>query len=107
MSVCMSVYMPMRVLVCTPFCVCGQEITPEHKSKKQAYERTHAGLESNMSKLEQEVNGYAGECRAEESRYHYLNGMLAVLQQQQRNITAEIKSYVVGQDVAEKKTTMR
>ena len=42
------------------------------------YERQQAGFDSNMSKLEQEVRAYREECKAEESRYHYLNGMMKV-----------------------------
>nr|KAG5694660.1 hypothetical protein BaRGS_003938 [Batillaria attramentaria] len=83
-----------------------QELTPEYDNKKQIYERTAAGLESNMSKLEQEVRGYTEECRAEESRYHYLHCMMGILQQQQERIAQEMKAYV-SSDQTEKKKTMR
>lgn len=59
-----------------------------------------------MSKLEQEVRGYAEECRAEESRYHYLNCMMGVLKQQQERVAQEMKTYV-SHDQTEKKKTFR
>ncbi|KAL8567199.1 hypothetical protein ACOMHN_046609 [Nucella lapillus] len=83
-----------------------QELTPDHEGKRQAYERTSAGLESNMSKLEQEVRGLSEECRAEESRFHYLHCMRGVLTKQQDGINSEMKTYVSG-DALEKKKTMR
>lgn len=83
-----------------------QELTPDYDSKKQLYERTSAGLESNMSKLEQEVRGFSEECRAEECRYHYLNCMMGLLECQQDRITEEMKCYV-SHEVGEKKRTMR
>ncbi|XP_025079923.1 intraflagellar transport protein 81 homolog [Pomacea canaliculata] len=83
-----------------------QRLEPEHDSKKQVYERTAAGLESNMSKLEQEVKAYMEECRAEEHRYHYLHCMMGVLQQQQERVEEEIKAYI-SHDLADKKKTLR
>lgn len=83
-----------------------QEITPDYDNKRQLYERTSAGLESNMSKLEQEVRGYAEECRGEESRFHYLHCMMGILEQQQERIAQEMKAYV-SSDHSEKKKTMR
>uniref|UniRef100_A0A0B7B4J9 Intraflagellar transport protein 81 homolog n=2 Tax=Arion vulgaris TaxID=1028688 RepID=A0A0B7B4J9_9EUPU len=83
-----------------------QELGPEYESKKQAYERQQAGFDSNMSKLEQEVKGYREECKAEESRYHYLNCMMKVLQVQQSRVASEMKAYV-SSDPLEKKRTFR
>lgn len=83
-----------------------QELTPEYENKKQVYERQQAGFDSNMSKLEQEVRGYREECKAEESRYHYLNCMMKVLHVQQQRVAAEMKAYV-SSDAQEKKKTFR
>ncbi|GFR67031.1 intraflagellar transport protein 81-like protein [Elysia marginata] len=83
-----------------------QELTPEYENKKQVYERQQAGFDSNMSKLEQEVRGYSEECKAEESRYHYLNCMMKVLLVQQQRVAAEMKAYV-SSDAQEKKKTFR
>ncbi|XP_005106145.1 intraflagellar transport protein 81 homolog [Aplysia californica] len=83
-----------------------QDLTPEYENKKQVYERQQAGFDSNMSKLQQEVKGYQEECKAEESRYHYLHCMMKVLQTQQARVAAEMKAYV-SSDVQEKKKTFR
>ncbi|CAL1528609.1 unnamed protein product [Lymnaea stagnalis] len=83
-----------------------RELGPDYDSKKQLYERQQAGFDSNMSKLDQEVRGYKEECRAEESRYHYLNCMMKILQVQQARVNAEMKSYV-SSDTQDKKKTFR
>ncbi|XP_059177446.1 intraflagellar transport protein 81 homolog [Physella acuta] len=83
-----------------------RELNPEYESKKQVYERQQAGFDSNMSKLQQEVKGYKEECRAEESRYHYLNCMMKILQVQQARVASEMKAYVSA-DAQEKKKTFR
>lgn len=83
-----------------------QDITPEYENKKQVYERQQAGFDSNMSKLQQEVRGYQEECKAEESRYHYLHCMMKVLQAQQTRVASEMKTYV-SSNLEEKKKTFR
>ncbi|XP_056628451.1 intraflagellar transport protein 81 homolog [Triplophysa dalaica] len=49
------------------------ELAPEYEQKKAQYDNCAAGLESNRSKLEQEVRTLREEVAQEESRYHYLN----------------------------------
>ncbi|XP_046546796.1 LOW QUALITY PROTEIN: intraflagellar transport protein 81 homolog [Haliotis rubra] len=83
-----------------------QQLQPEHENKKVTYDRTAAGLESNMTRLEQEVRGYQEECQAEESRYHYLSSMTNILSIQQAKVQEEMKAYV-SSDPQEKKRTMR
>ncbi|XP_067669483.1 intraflagellar transport protein 81 homolog isoform X1 [Haliotis asinina] len=83
-----------------------QQLQPEHEAKKITYDRTSAGLESNMTRLEQEVRGYQEECQAEESRYHYLSSMINILTIQQAKVQEEMKAYV-SSDPQEKKRTMR
>jgi intraflagellar transport protein 81 len=65
-----------------------------------------AGLESNRSKLEQEVRAYREEIAAEESRYHYLKSMTDIIQVQQQRINTEMKAYV-SSDPQEKKKSYR
>lgn len=83
-----------------------QDLTPEYENKKQVYERQQAGFDSNMSKLQQEVRAYLEECKAEESRYHYLHCMMKVLQSQQTRVASEMKAYV-SSNIEEKKKTFR
>ncbi|XP_071077967.1 intraflagellar transport protein 81 homolog isoform X2 [Desmodus rotundus] len=71
-----------------------QELTQECDEKKSQYDSCAAGLESNRSKLEQEVRGLREECLQEESRYHYTNCMIKNLEVQLCRATEEMKAYV-------------
>jgi intraflagellar transport protein 81 len=75
-----------------------------HEDKKAHYDSTAAGLETNRSKLEQEVRGYREECMAEESRYHYLNCMKKILEVQHQRISDEMKAYVSSDPMERKKS---
>ncbi|KXJ17310.1 intraflagellar transport protein 81 homolog [Exaiptasia diaphana] len=83
-----------------------QEITEDYEEKKAQYENLAAGLESNLSKLEQEVRGLREEISSEESRYHYLQCMMKVLEVQQKRIEDEMNAYR-AQDPAERKKSWR
>ncbi|XP_019504502.1 PREDICTED: intraflagellar transport protein 81 homolog isoform X2 [Hipposideros armiger] len=83
-----------------------QELTQECDEKKSQYDSCAAGLESNRSKLEQEVRGLREECLQEESKYHYTNCMIKNLQIQLRRATDEMKAYV-SSDQQEKRKAIR
>ncbi|WAR28259.1 IFT81-like protein, partial [Mya arenaria] len=83
-----------------------QELTTEYNDRKQAYDTAAAGLESNMAKLEAEVRGLHEECTQEESRYHYLNCMMGLLQQQEKRVHEEMKSYT-SQDMTARRKNFR
>ncbi|XP_012518868.1 PREDICTED: intraflagellar transport protein 81 homolog [Propithecus coquereli] len=83
-----------------------QELTQECDEKKSQYDSCAAGLESNRSKLEQEVRGLREECLQEESRYHYTNCMIKNLEVQLRRATDEMKVYV-SSDQQEKRKAIR
>ena len=68
----------------------AQELGTEYEAKKSSYDTMAAGLESNRSKLEQEVRAYREEISAEESRYHYLKSIMEVIQVQQQRINNEM-----------------
>uniref|UniRef100_A0A673LDH4 Intraflagellar transport protein 81 homolog n=1 Tax=Sinocyclocheilus rhinocerous TaxID=307959 RepID=A0A673LDH4_9TELE len=57
------------------FCLLKQELAPEFEQKKAQYDTCAAGLESNRSKLEQEVRMLREETAQEESRYHHINSL--------------------------------
>ncbi|XP_071950346.1 intraflagellar transport protein 81 homolog isoform X2 [Antedon mediterranea] len=75
-----------------------QEIQIAHTEKKSSYDTLAAGLDSNCSKLEQDVKAFREECSQEESRFHYLNCMRNILLLQQKRVEEEVKSYVNPQD---------
>lgn len=54
----------------------------------------------------QEVSTLREEIRAEESRYHYLHSMMAIVDVQQKRVHDEMKAYM-SNDQAEKKKTFR
>ncbi|XP_057347848.1 intraflagellar transport protein 81 homolog isoform X3 [Manis pentadactyla] len=83
-----------------------QELTQECDEKKSQYDSCAAGLESNRSKLEQEVRGLREECLQEESRYHYTNCMIKNLEVQLCRATDEMKAYV-SSDQQEKRKAIR
>ncbi|XP_070538822.1 intraflagellar transport protein 81 homolog [Ptychodera flava] len=83
-----------------------QEIQQVYDEKKAQYDTMAAGLESNRSKLEQEVRAYREECAQEESRFHYLNCMTKIIELQQQRVADEMKAYV-SSDPQEKKKAFR
>lgn len=83
-----------------------QELHAEHAEKKVTYDGVAAGLQSQRSGLEREVQTLWEETLAEESRYHYLHCMLKSLGLQKERIAAEMRSYV-SSDPAEKHKSLR
>ncbi|XP_054713185.1 intraflagellar transport protein 81 homolog [Uloborus diversus] len=83
-----------------------QDMSFEYEQKKQAYDSCALGLESNISKIEQEVNTYKEEIAEAEHRYHTLNVELHMLEIQNERVSEEIKSYV-SSDAADKKKSIR
>jgi len=85
----------------------ARDLTQEYDEKKNAYETKLAGLESNMSKLDQEVRTLKEEASAEESRYHFLQGTTKILQAQRQKVQDELKVYTTTSTGGEKKKSQR
>uniref|UniRef100_A0A4W3HE11 Intraflagellar transport protein 81 homolog n=1 Tax=Callorhinchus milii TaxID=7868 RepID=A0A4W3HE11_CALMI len=83
-----------------------QELTQEYDEKKAFYDSCAAGLESNRSKLEQEVRGLREECAQEENRYHYINCMKKITERQIQRAADEMKLYVSA-DPQERRKAIR
>ncbi|XP_041483124.1 intraflagellar transport protein 81 homolog [Lytechinus variegatus] len=81
----------------------AQEMQVVYDDKKTAYDTKAAGLESNRSKLEQEVRAYREECSQEESRYHYLHCMLQIVEMQNQRVASEMKAYTSADQMEKKK----
>nr|XP_054771466.1 intraflagellar transport protein 81 homolog [Lytechinus pictus]XP_054771500.1 intraflagellar transport protein 81 homolog isoform X1 [Lytechinus pictus] len=81
----------------------AQEMQGVYDDKKTAYDTKAAGLESNRSKLEQEVRAYREECSQEESRYHYLHCMLQIVEMQNQRVASEMKAYTSADQMEKKK----
>ncbi|XP_054906478.1 intraflagellar transport protein 81 homolog [Poeciliopsis prolifica] len=82
------------------------ELNQEYDEKKAQYESCAAGLESNRSKLEQEVKALREEMAQNENRYHYINSMSKIIEMQIQRTVEEMKAYV-SSDPQEKKKTIR
>ncbi|XP_051509708.1 intraflagellar transport protein 81 homolog [Myxocyprinus asiaticus] len=67
------------------------ELAPEYEQKKAQYDTCSAGLESNRSKLEQEVRTLREETIQDESRYHYINCMREIIESQMQRAADQIK----------------
>uniref|UniRef100_A0A3B3ZJ20 Intraflagellar transport protein 81 homolog n=1 Tax=Periophthalmus magnuspinnatus TaxID=409849 RepID=A0A3B3ZJ20_9GOBI len=85
---------------------CHQKVRQEYEDKKAQYERTAAGLESNCSKLEQDVKLLKEETAQDENQYHYLNSQSQIIEMQIQRATDEVKAYV-SSDPQERKKTVR
>ncbi|KAM9391908.1 intraflagellar transport protein 81 homolog [Pholidichthys leucotaenia] len=83
-----------------------QELSQEYVEKKAQYESCAAGLESNRSKLEQEVKALRDEMTQMENRYHYINFMSEIIDMQMQRAAEEMKAYV-SSDPQEKKKAIR
>ncbi|XP_026125261.1 intraflagellar transport protein 81 homolog isoform X2 [Carassius auratus] len=69
------------------------ELAPEFEQKKAQYDTCAAGLESNRSKLEQEVRVLREETAQEESRYHHINCMREITESQIERAADQSKIY--------------
>ncbi|XP_076860230.1 intraflagellar transport protein 81 homolog [Brachyhypopomus gauderio] len=81
-----------------------QELSQEYEVKKALYDTCAAGLESNRSKLEQEVRTLREETSQEENRYHYLSCMRAIVETQMQRASDEMKVYVSSDPQTRKKS---
>ncbi|XP_062400081.1 intraflagellar transport protein 81 homolog [Sardina pilchardus] len=83
-----------------------QELTQEYEEKKGQYDTCAAGLESNRSKLEQEVRALREEVDQEENRHFYINCMKQIIEVQLQRAADEMKAYV-SSDPQERRKTLR
>uniref|UniRef100_A0A671N514 Intraflagellar transport protein 81 homolog n=1 Tax=Sinocyclocheilus anshuiensis TaxID=1608454 RepID=A0A671N514_9TELE len=67
------------------------ELAPEYEQKKTQYDTCAVGLESNRSKLEQEVRVLREETAHEESRYHHINCMREIIESQMQTTADQSK----------------
>ncbi|XP_061672641.1 intraflagellar transport protein 81 homolog [Syngnathoides biaculeatus] len=84
----------------------SQVLNQEYEEKKCQYESCAAGLDSNRSKLEQEVKALREETAQEENRYHYINCKSEITEMQIQRAAEEMKAYV-SSDVQERKRAIR
>ncbi|KAM9811131.1 intraflagellar transport protein 81 homolog [Neosynchiropus ocellatus] len=83
-----------------------QELNQEHEEKKVQYESCAAGLESNRSKLEEDVKTLREKITQDENQYHYINSMSQIIEMQIQRASDEMKAYV-SSDPQERKKAVR
>ncbi|XP_072244637.1 intraflagellar transport protein 81 homolog [Leuresthes tenuis] len=83
-----------------------EELNQDYEEKKTQYESCAVGLESNRSKLEQEVKTLRDETAQKENRYHYINSMSEIIEMQVQRAAEEMKAYV-SSDPQERKKAIR
>ncbi|KAB5567243.1 hypothetical protein PHYPO_G00230570 [Pangasianodon hypophthalmus] len=81
-----------------------QELSQEYEEKKALYDTCAAGLESNRSKLEQEVRTLREEISQGENRYHQINCMKEITEIQMQRAADEMKIYVSSDPQTRKKS---
>ncbi|MCJ8734768.1 hypothetical protein PDJAM_G00239110 [Pangasius djambal] len=81
-----------------------QELSQEYEEKKALYDTCAAGLESNRSKLEQEVRTLTEEISQGENRYHQINCMREITEVQIQRAADEMKIYVSSDPQTRKKS---
>uniref|UniRef100_A0A1B6E6H5 Intraflagellar transport protein 81 homolog n=1 Tax=Clastoptera arizonana TaxID=38151 RepID=A0A1B6E6H5_9HEMI len=95
-----------------------QEVTMEHKEKKQIFDRTAAALDSSTAKLEQEVRTLLEEKQNAESQQYFITAKSTILQVLLQRVADEMKLYVekgstptmrekLGQKIAEQERLSR
>uniref|UniRef100_A0A8C1M4M4 Intraflagellar transport protein 81 homolog n=1 Tax=Cyprinus carpio TaxID=7962 RepID=A0A8C1M4M4_CYPCA len=82
------------------------ELAPEFEQKKAQYDTCAAGLESNRSKLEQEVRMLREETAQEESRYHHINCMREITESQMER-AADQSKINQSMDIQVRRTALR
>ncbi|XP_026125330.1 intraflagellar transport protein 81 homolog isoform X1 [Carassius auratus] len=82
------------------------ELAPEFEQKKAQYDTCAAGLESNRSKLEQEVRVLREETAQEESQYHHINCMREITESQIERAADQSKIYQ-SMDLQVRRTALR
>ncbi|XP_040071551.1 intraflagellar transport protein 81 homolog isoform X2 [Ixodes scapularis] len=86
-----------------------QDLTIEYEKKKSTYDSCAAGLESNLSRLEQEVTSLRNELNAQESKSHFLQLSLQIHEAQLKFLEANgaLEPGILQADGSAKKLSLR
>ncbi|ORY38172.1 hypothetical protein BCR33DRAFT_754577 [Rhizoclosmatium globosum] len=81
--------------------VVASDLEADYVEKKRHYDGMMVGLDSEAVKLEQEVKGYRQDIQNDQSRYHYLNMSIGLIDIAQDKVLNEMKAYIGGDDAVE------
>ncbi|KAK6099452.1 hypothetical protein MT418_000867 [Batrachochytrium dendrobatidis] len=79
----------------------AQELEINYLEKKRIYDATLIGVESETTKMDQEMKGNRQDIINDQSRYHYINCMHQLAEISQDRVMAEMKSYIGGDEMIE------
>ncbi|CAG0896979.1 unnamed protein product, partial [Darwinula stevensoni] len=74
------------------------DLTVEYEEKKHAYDSMTAGLESNVARIEQEVNDLEEKLFNYESQYHRLQAETQIFMLHKERVGNEVKKYLTPGD---------
>ncbi|KAJ3247337.1 Intraflagellar transport protein 81 [Chytriomyces hyalinus] len=81
--------------------VAASDLEADYVERKRHYDAMMVGLDSEAVKLEQEVKGYRQDIAVDQSRYHYLNMAIGLIDISQEKVLHEMKSYIGGDEAIE------
>ncbi|KAJ3252094.1 Intraflagellar transport protein 81 [Chytriomyces hyalinus] len=81
--------------------VVASDLEADYVERKRHYDAMMVGLDSEAVKLEQEVKGYRQDIAIDQSRYHYLNMAIGLIDISQEKVLHEMKSYIGGDEAIE------
>ncbi|KAI9338982.1 hypothetical protein BDR26DRAFT_908510 [Obelidium mucronatum] len=81
--------------------VVASDLEADYVERKRHYDGLMVGLDSEAIKLEQEVKGYRQDIQNDQSRFHYLNMSIGLIDIAQDKVLHEMKAYIGGDDAVE------
>ncbi|KAJ3072165.1 Intraflagellar transport protein 81 [Podochytrium sp. JEL0797] len=81
--------------------VVASDLEADYVERKRHYDGLMVGLDSEAVKLEHEVKGYRQDIQNDQSRYHYVNMSIGLIDIAQDKVLHEMKAYIGGDDAVE------
>ena len=78
-----------------------EELETNYNEKKRIYDAALAGLDSEVNTLDQQVKLFQQDIQNDQTRYHYLNSMMRLLDISQDRVMGEMKAYIGGDEMVE------
>ena len=79
----------------------AQDLDLEYQSKKQQYDAVMFSLETESTKIEQDIKNFKQEYQSNLSKYHHLNQMIQRAEITQDKVMNEMKAYIGADDMIE------
>ncbi|KAJ3274270.1 Intraflagellar transport protein 81, partial [Borealophlyctis nickersoniae] len=83
------------------------DLEMEYNEKKRVYDATMSGIDSEAVQLEQEVKSLRQDIQTDQSRMHYLNAQIELIDIAHERVTTEMKHYIGGDETLETAQKLR